>query len=218
MSDRHGRTRQTIILAAGNGSRLAGAREGRPKPLVTVGGRALIEHAVRHAESAGCEEAVIVVGHGADQVQAKLESLPTPLRLRFAFNPDYDQPNGVSLLAAEPFAAERFFLQMADHVFTRPVLGGLDDGTGSGLDDVLRLLVDPHPKGLDETDATKVQIRDGLITAIGKDVSPWDAIDAGCFRMDRRVFDALRADVDTPRDRERANSLLHGGRLAGVAE
>jgi len=152
-------------------------------------------------------------------------------------NPEYHLPNGMSLLAAEPFADERFFLQMADHVFQAPVLQRLTDPS---LDGAARLLVDHAPSDIDEADATKVRIREGRVTAIGKEVMPYDAVDAGCFILDRRVFAALRGvqgeaasvsagvgqlaqeralapiplegvtwvDVDTPADWERAEALL----------
>jgi choline kinase len=226
-----------VILAAGNGHRLSTPGRDLPKPLHRVAGQPLIEHALAQAEQAGCREAVIVLGHGADQLRAALAGLATPLTIRTAINPDYNLPNGVSLLAAEPYADERFFLQMADHVFSEAVLPLLTD---PGLDGAARLLVDPAPRDLDEADATKVRIREGRVTAIGKTVFPYDAVDAGCFLLDRRVFAALRAvrggepsvsagmeqlaadgalapvplgavdwvDVDTPADRARADRLL----------
>ncbi|HTL05070.1 MAG TPA: NTP transferase domain-containing protein [Gemmatimonadales bacterium] len=229
--------RQTVILAAGNGQRLGTLGQGLPKPLLQVGGRPLIEHALDQAVAAGCEEAIIVVGHQAEQLEERLARIATPLRLRIAHNPNYHLPNGMSLLAAEPYVEERFFLQMADHVFKEPVLERLTD---PALDGAARLLVDHAPRDLDEADATKVRIREGLVTAIGKELSPYDAVDAGCFLLDRRVFDALHAvrgeaasvsagmerlaaaqalapvrlegvvwvDVDTPADWDRAEALL----------
>jgi choline kinase len=229
--------RQTVILAAGNGQRLGALSQGLPKPLLRVGGRPLIEHALEQAARAGCDEAVIVLGHQAAQLQEELAQIVTPLRIRVVLNLDYDLPNGVSLLAAEPHAQERFYLQMADHLFSEPVLQRLTDPS---LDGAVRLLVDFSPQDLDESDATKVRINAGRVTAIGKQVLPYDAVDAGCFLLDRRVFDALRAvqgeapsvsagmeqlaaagalapvrlegvswvDVDTPADWERAEALL----------
>jgi MurNAc alpha-1-phosphate uridylyltransferase len=43
--------RQTVILAAGFGSRLSPARGELPKPLVRVAGKALIDHALGQAAS-----------------------------------------------------------------------------------------------------------------------------------------------------------------------
>jgi len=229
--------RQTVILAAGNGYRLGDLGQGLPKPLLRVRGKPLIEHALGQAAEAGCEEAIVVLGHAAEQIEGQLARSTTPLRIRVVLNPEYHLPNGMSLLAAEPFADERFFLQMADHVFKEPVLRRLSD---PALDGAARLLVDHAPRDLDEADATKVRIRDGRVTAIGKEVMPYDAVDAGCFILDRRVFAALRGvqgeaasvsagvgqlaqgralapiplegvtwvDVDTPADWKRAEALL----------
>ena len=184
-------TRQTVILAAGNGSRLSAARGNLPKPLVRVAGRALIEHALEQAELAGVEEAIIVTGNAADQMRAHLSGISTSLKLTIVHNPRYHDPNGVSLLAAEPYITGRFFLQMADHVFAHPVLQILDRDDASSDPSAVRLLVDFKPVNLDEDDATKVCVSDGRITAIGKDVYPYDAVDTGCFRLDSRVFTAL---------------------------
>jgi choline kinase len=229
--------RQTVILAAGNGQRLGALTRDLPKPLLRIRGQALIEHALQQAVQAGCEEAIVVLGHGAAQLERELTRIELPLRIRAVLNPSYHLPNGMSLLAAEPLAAERFFLQMADHVFSEPVLARLTD---PALDGAARVLVDYAPRDLDEADATKVRIQARRVTAIGKELAPYDAVDAGCFLLDRRVFAALRSvrgeaasvsagmqqlaaagalvpvglsgvswvDVDTPADWERAEALV----------
>lgn len=241
MSERPSPVLQSIILAAGNGRRL---RTELPKPLVSVGGEPLLARAIGQAAAAGCEEVVVVVGDGASRIRDFLEGLETPLRVRLVRNPSFDRPNGLSMLAAEGVAAERFFIQMADHVFARPVLGRLAACPGT------RLLVDRDGSHLDPEDATKVETDGDRVVAIGKSLERWDAIDAGYFVADRRVFaalheasrrrpptlsDGMRAlaergdlgivvldgsdwvDVDTPRDREAAERLLVGEPLEAVA-
>ena len=205
-----------MILAAGNGSRLSAARGALPKPLIQVGGRALIDHALEQAVAAGVDEAVIVTGNGADQVEGHLAGLALPLRLSLVFNPRYHEPNGVSLLAAAERIRGPFFLQMADHLFARPVLSLLADGDGRPGQS--RLLVDRHPVGLDEADATKVRISGSSITAIGKDVYPYDAVDAGCFLLDPSVFGALRqvAEQEPPSVTLGMRALIAAGQLAPV--
>ena len=183
--------RQTIILAAGNGTRLAGAN-GVPKPLTPVGGVPLVAHALAHARASGCVEAVVVVGKHASRVKAAVQEMAVDIRIRFVTTPDPDAPNGVSLLAAEPVAAPRFFLQMVDHVFAGITLPTLiaepfRDGEAG------RVLVDTTPGAdLDVGDATKVRLRRDRVVAIGKAIEPWHAIDAGCFALTSAVFDALR--------------------------
>jgi choline kinase len=156
-----------------------------------VGGMPLIGHALAHAEASGCRDAVVVVGYEGARVRAAVEGMRTPLRVRFVETADPTAPNGQSLLAAAPFVGPRFFLQMVDHVFGQVVLPLLEaqppfDGEAG------RLLIDDMPDAsLDLDDATRVR-RDGArITAIGKRIEPWDAIDTGCFVLTPQVFDAL---------------------------
>ena len=184
--------RQTVILAAGNGSRLKGSHRGLPKPLVHVAGKPLIEHALNQAEAAGCDEAIVVVGNQAELVTAHLDGIATSLRITTVLNERYHDPNGVSLLAAKPHVDERFYLQMADHIFVEPVLQRLD--TDEVPLECCRLLVDYTPAaGLDEDDATKVRVSDGRIRAIGKTLRPYDAVDVGFFLLNSRIFEALEA-------------------------
>lgn len=186
-------TDQVVILAAGLGSRLGSAEAGVPKPLMDVGGTPLIVHALRHAEAIGCRDAIVVIGYEGARVRSTVEALKTPLAVRFVVTPDHTAPNGHSLLAAAPLAGQRFFLLMVDHVFERPVLSLLDADAAPD-EEVARLLVDPSPDAaLDLNDATKVCLDGRRITAIGKGLVHWDAIDTGCFRLTSRVFDALRA-------------------------
>ncbi len=214
-------TLQTIILAAGKGSRLQGNGHPIPKPLTLVGGRPLVEHVLLQAELAGCTEAVVVLGSDADadRVAEHLSSVQTPLTVRVVFNRDVDSPNGVSLLAAESLAQDRFFVQVADHVFTGFVLSKLDDAP-LVPDGSLRLLVDYAPDGIDLEDATKVLVDAGFIRAIGKELATWNAVDTGCFRLDRRVFEALRAagrGGTPPSLSAGMNLLAEAGLLAPVA-
>lgn len=212
---------QTIILAAGTGTRLGGLEHSVPKPLVTIGGLPLIAHALAHACASGCQEAVVVIGHQGSRVREAAVAAGLGLTLRFVETPDPSTPNGDSLLVTERHAASRFFLQMVDHVFAEPVLnrlaaGLLGDGRG-------RVLVDREPVGLDVGDATKVQLAGDAVIAIGKTVDPWDAIDAGCFLLSHGIFDALRTvprtearTVSSAMRRLAATQALDGVDIGGV--
>ena len=183
---------QTVILAAGSGSRLSGARGDVPKPLMTIGGVPLIAHALEHARASGCQEAIIVVGYEGARVRAAVESMHSPMRLTFVESPDHAAPNGVSLLAAESAAASRFYLQMVDHLFVLPTMQLLSvRPLAANL--IGRVLVDSAPSAdIDLQDATKVQLAGDRVLAIGKGLDEWDAIDAGSFLLTRGIFEALR--------------------------
>src|SRR3954454_12752904 len=162
------RVTQTVILAAGSGSRLATTRGDVPKPLMTVAGVPLIVHALEHACASGCVEAVIMVGYEGARVREAIAAMPSPLHLLFVENPDYTAPNGVSLLAAEEAAAPTFYLQMVDHLFSDPALQRLS-ASPLGAREAGRVLVDSKPsQHIDLDDATKVQLTGTRVVAIGK--------------------------------------------------
>ena len=58
-----------LILAAGLGTRLGEFTADRPKALVEVQGRTMLEHQLRHLASAGFDRFVINIHHFADKVQ-----------------------------------------------------------------------------------------------------------------------------------------------------
>src|SRR5687767_2162277 len=60
-----------VILAAGKGTRMKSAR---PKVLHHLAGLPLVEHVLRTADKLGAAQTVMVVGHGADEVQEALSA------------------------------------------------------------------------------------------------------------------------------------------------
>ena len=59
---------QSMIFAAGLGTRLKPLTDRMPKALVRVGGKPLIEHIVRRLVSAGSRRIVVNVHHFANQI------------------------------------------------------------------------------------------------------------------------------------------------------
>jgi len=60
---------QTVILAAGEGTRMRPLTATRPKPLLPVAGRPLAAHAADAAVDAGTSELVFVIGYQGDAVR-----------------------------------------------------------------------------------------------------------------------------------------------------
>lgn len=65
---------KAIILAAGLGTRLKSMTNDRPKALVEVNGRSMIENLLLHLKSQGIHRFLINIHHFADQIIAHLES------------------------------------------------------------------------------------------------------------------------------------------------
>ncbi len=69
-----------MVMAAGLGKRMRPLTATRPKPLVHVAGRALIDHALDRLAAAGVKSAVVNVHYLADAMEAHLASRPATIR------------------------------------------------------------------------------------------------------------------------------------------
>jgi len=67
-----------MVLSAGLGTRMRPLTERKPKPLVEVGGKALIDHVLDRLAEAGVERAVVNVHHFADQLERHLAARQKP--------------------------------------------------------------------------------------------------------------------------------------------
>lgn len=81
---------KAVILSAGQGSRLLPLTEGRPKCLLPLGDRTLIEWQIWALTQGGVNEISVVVGYHAQDVVNLLKKLEGPrLKIRTIYNPFY---------------------------------------------------------------------------------------------------------------------------------
>lgn len=80
-----------LILAAGASRRL-----GRPKQLLRLDGRTLLQHVIDAASASGIAPIVVVLGHAADRIAA---SLQLPEQVRIVVNADHATGQASSLVA-----------------------------------------------------------------------------------------------------------------------
>jgi 1L-myo-inositol 1-phosphate cytidylyltransferase len=182
-----------LILAAGNGSRIASLSGSAPKPLVSLYGAPLLEHILLSAQAAGIEKFVVVVGYRADALRRWFAERPLgDISVTLVENPEYHKANGVSALAGRKFLKNPFLLLMADHIFEPKTARRLLQQTLR--DDEVILGVDYNVDRIfDLEDATKVKIQGDNITDIGKDLVSYDALDTGMFLCGPSLFERLES-------------------------
>ena len=81
---------KAVILAAGQGSRLGAAAEGRPKALLSIAGQALIDRQLAALASAGVTDVTVVAGYEAGRLAAHVAG-----RCRVVVNGDYATTNSI---------------------------------------------------------------------------------------------------------------------------
>ena len=184
---------QAVILAAGKGQRLR--PRGYLKPLTPLLGVTLLERVILACSGVGARECIVVLGYGKESIGERLDEFAerAGIAVRGVENPHWEEGNGTSALAAKPYVSGPFLLTMCDHVFDPAILEHLVIAGGGDEDAECLLAVDYRTdKVYRIDDATKVQLNDNTITAIGKDLQVYTAVDTGLFFCQPKVFDALQ--------------------------
>jgi N-acetyl-alpha-D-muramate 1-phosphate uridylyltransferase len=70
--------RRAMVLAAGLGLRMRPITETKPKPLVEVGGKTMLDHVLDRLADAGVDRAVVNVHYLADQIERHLAGRTSP--------------------------------------------------------------------------------------------------------------------------------------------
>ena len=118
---------KALILAAGVGRRLGEAAGGRPKALLTFGGKTLLRRHVELLAAAGVDEVVIGVGHRAAAIEAELARIGSERPIRSVHNPRYREGSVVTLwtLRHELAFGGDVLLMDADVLYDRRILSRL---------------------------------------------------------------------------------------------
>lgn len=106
---------KAVLLAAGQGTRMRPLTLRRPKPLVPVAGRPIIEHIVGGLASAGVRDICLVVGYLGEQIVERLgDGRRLGARLSYVWQEQFGG-TGAAVLRAEEFVGQdRFVLGWGD--------------------------------------------------------------------------------------------------------
>jgi len=117
---------RAMIMAAGLGTRMRPMTDDKPKPLVMVAGKTLLDHALDRLVAAGVTLAVVNVHYKADMVKAHLAKRKN-IEIRFSEETDALLGTGGGVVKALPhFGGEPFFILNSDSVWV--------EGFGRALD------------------------------------------------------------------------------------
>lgn len=199
---------RAIILSAGQGSRLRPLTDDRPKGMVVVAGKPIVQWQVELFRANGIDEIAIVTGYRPDAVDA--------FGARLFVNDDYDTTNMVhSLFEAREFLLGDVILSYGDILYSRDVLRSVMDA-----DDAVSVAVDLEWEqyfadrfGDAFEDAESLLMDDsGGIVSIGKPEPRPDEVAAqymGLTKLTQQGVDALTSIHD---EALRSDRLIGWGR------
>jgi len=185
---------KAVILAAGEGRRLEPLTDTRPKPMLPVANRPLLEHVVESVVAAGIEEAVLVVGYKRERIQSHFgDGDDWGIDVEYAIQ-EKQLGTGHAVLQAEDLIEDTFLVLNGDRIIESSIvertLGETDDG--ETLLTVTRT-DDPSGLGVVETDGERAT---GVVEKPPQHAITSEVINAGVYRFEPDVFDAIR-NTDT---------------------
>ena len=116
---------QTVVLAAGEGTRMRPLTEDRPKPMLPVAGRPLVEHTVAAAVEAGASRVVLVVGYEADAVRAHFDDDYRGVPVEYAVQSEQRGTAHAVRAARDELEDAPFVVLNGDALYDVPSLGEL---------------------------------------------------------------------------------------------
>lgn len=182
---------KAVILAAGEGSRLRPLTNHRPKPMLPVGNRPLLESVIEAVSAAGVSEIVLVVGYQRERIQSHFgDGDQWGVDIRYVTQ-EKQLGTGHALLQAEQYIGTDFIALNGDRYIESQIVGDLIDErrqTGESCLAVTRVET-PNRFGVVELDGQTVT---DIIEKPIPGVTSSQQINAGVYAFGPEIFSAIR--------------------------
>ena len=107
---------QAIIPLAGKGTRLRPHTHSRPKPLVRVANRPVLDHVLERLQGVGVDEVICITGHLQDQIRRYLDTHHADLERRYV-EQVHQLGTADAIRLAEPFVEGPVLIVFVDTIF-----------------------------------------------------------------------------------------------------
>jgi choline kinase len=179
---------RAVILAAGAGTRLKHLTKERPKCLVPLGGRPLLDHQLQALRGVGIDDIVIVVGFEAEQVRRHCGTDVT-----YVVNQEWETTNSIFsfYLAAEWIQGPRTLLLNCDILFDGRLLSRLVETETSVI------AVDSQAERL-AGEMNVITDAENVVQAIGKHLpaETTDAVSVQLASFNSQGADLVRSELE----------------------
>ncbi|HIH44920.1 MAG TPA: NTP transferase domain-containing protein [Candidatus Methanoperedenaceae archaeon] len=180
---------KAVILAAGEGTRMRPLTATRPKVMLPVAGKPIIEHIMLAARGAGISDFVLVVGYKEDTVRNYFgDGSGWNINIEYA-RQEKQMGTADAVACARGLAGNRFFVLNGDIIIGTEDIRAM---ASMDADVVLAAKEVSNPK-----DFGVLEISDGKILRIIEkpENPPGNLVNAGVYLFTGKIFDAI---ADTP--------------------
>ncbi len=183
---------KAVILAAGKGTRLHPLTHTRPKHLVPVGGKPIIDHVLLALKDAGIRKTVVVVNYMADHLKKHLgDGAKFDMKLEYAVQKQL-KGTADATRSAEPFVKESFLLTYGDWLTTpnaiRTVLQTHKNEKPTATMGVVTVK-NPEYYGIVEIEDSYVK---SIVEKPRRDEAPSNMANAGVYVLSKEIFEAIK--------------------------
>lgn len=185
-----------VILAAGMASRLRPLTDDRPKCLLTVGTRCLLQRTVDSIKAAGITELVVVTGYRGEMIREFITAHYGDMNVSFIDNADYKTTNNIySLwLTKDHVAGKDFILLDSDILFDGGIITRLLDTKGTCLSVNTHNLGEEEIKVITDNNGNVVEI--SKVCSIEKAIGESVGIEKMQADYSRALFEELSVMIE----------------------
>ena len=189
---------EAMVLAAGRGIRMRELTNNKPKPLIEVCPKALIDYNFDRLKDAGVRNVVVNLCYYGDLIKAHIDSLYQDFRITYSVEKESLETGGGIKNALRYFKNEAFFVCNSDVFFNeesmKPALWRMMDVWNEGKMDVLILLQDMNFV-VGDKGAGDYRIIDGKPQRnISKETQGFDYLFGGIYIIKKSIFKEIKEE------------------------
>jgi mannose-1-phosphate guanylyltransferase len=206
---------RAVVLVGGFGTRLRPLTCARPKQMLPIVNRAMIEHVVGHLAAHGIDDVVLSLGFRPDAFRdAYPDGTCAGARLHYAEEPEPLDTAGAVRFAARDAGLDERFLVLNGDVLTDldiTALVAFHEQAGAEGTIALHKVDDPSRYGVVPTDGDG-RVRE-FVEKPAPGTAPTDLINAGTYVLEPSVLDRIASDRKVSIEREVFPAMVDDGTL-----
>jgi MurNAc alpha-1-phosphate uridylyltransferase len=217
--------RKAMLMAAGRGTRMQEMTDELPKPLIEVGGKAMIDYNFERLKAAGIKDIVVNLCYKGEMIKDHLDkNFSKDFNIRYSYEEEALETGG-GVKKALPLLEDDTFFILNNDVFSldeeiKPALWKMTDAWDSDKYDVM-LLLEPLDKTVGDNDNGIGNYRitaDGKPERNTKSTKGFPYLMAGVSIVHKKIFDSIteknfsmRALWDDAQQKGRLGIVINNG-------